>query len=691
MRWPRQLMSLLLVLTVLAGPPVVLLSLIGPPIQGLPDEEQMQALIEQPLTEHTLTTALTVAAWLVWLLLAYTVTIRILTRLRATVAWLRRLPLPTPLQATASGMAGAAVLSVSTTTPTTPPPQPPPPATAGTVDEPGDTLPTNPAPSATSRDGVVVAGGWLPRDTAEQVAAAAALVWLRRRRDYQPRTRKNPDLTPLPATAVAVQAALADQPPPAAAVDDPADVRTAAPASGTPALLDAIPATGVGLTGPGAPAAGRGLLVTALLAGRHQAEVSVVVTRAVLTDLLGPRAATLSQRLIQLQVVDGVDEAARVLASTRRAGLAPNARHQHRHAGSIAAKPTVLLTADDCNGDGVQPLVDAMAAGDGVLAVLGGWQNSPTWHIDHAGHTHDPHRPGWAGPRWCVLDPIAATDLLTVIAHTNHTPPNYAPLNASTDSATGADRRVPRQASRHEPRPRPTMSHRRLQLRVLGEPALLIDGEPLAIRRSAAIQVLVFLAAHPSGADTRQLTDATWPGLPRHSLTGRLYTTLSDLRGAIRTACGLTVIDHTDDRYRLNPDHLDVDLWHLHTAVRHATTALTDTAAAWQAVIDAYPDDLAAGRTWPWLDPIREHTRRHAIDAYAALAAAEPDPRRALQLLQNGIRVDPYNADLHTRALNTLATLGDQDTAAELRESYTRRLHAAGLHPGDDARPAVTV
>ncbi|MGK5741524.1 hypothetical protein [Micromonospora sp. URMC 103] len=139
MRWPRQLMSLLLVLSLLVGPPLVLLSLTGPPIHGWPTAKQARAWIEQPLTEQTLTAALTIAAWLIWLALTYTVTLRTLTRIRTTARWLRHLPLPTPLQATATGMAGAAVLGVSANAATTPPPQAPHPVAAGAADDPSST------------------------------------------------------------------------------------------------------------------------------------------------------------------------------------------------------------------------------------------------------------------------------------------------------------------------------------------------------------------------------------------------------------------------------------------------------------------------------------------------------------------------------------------------------------------------
>ncbi|MFI7208072.1 AfsR/SARP family transcriptional regulator [Micromonospora aurantiaca (nom. illeg.)] len=679
MRWPRQLMSLLVVLVLLAGPPLVLLSLVGPPMGGRPSGEQMREWVRQPLTEQTLTAALTVAAWLLWLVLAYTVTVRVLTRVRVTARWLRRLPLPTPLQATAGGMAGAAVLGVTANSVAAVPPQAPQPATAGALDD-----PTTRDAGVSVDDGITVPAGWLPRDVAEHVVAAAALVWLRRRRAYQshpPRqsAREDPDLTSLPPTVAAVQAALADAPAPVAAP---------ASAPGIPALRDVFPASGVGITGPGALAVGRGLLVTVLLAGQRHAAVSLVTTRAALTRLLGPHAETLGRCLPRLTVVDTIDEATRIVES---AGRSVQARDDSgpRPDGPVAdGGPTVVLLIDDGDRRDVAALADAVAPGGGVVVLLGRWPAGPTWQADTAGRLHDPRRPDWSGPRWCVLDRIAATDLLTVIAHPEPAQPDVAPVT-SVDQATSGWR-VPRQPSRRGLRARSAAAGRWLELRVLGEPALLIDGRAVTVRRTAALQVLVFLAAHPDGAGTRQLIDAMWPGVPRQSLTGRLYTTLSELRGVIRTASGLNVIDHADDRYRLNPTHIDVDLWRLHDAVQHAATAVTNTTIAWQAVIDAYPDDLAAGRAWPWLDPVREATRRHVIDAYVALADAADDPHRAIALLQAAIRIDPYNAELTTRAVNTLVALGKHDAAHELRDGYARRLTQAGLRPDADAASTAT-
>ncbi|MDG4793494.1 BTAD domain-containing putative transcriptional regulator [Micromonospora sp. WMMD1082] len=681
MRWPRQLMSLLFVLVLLTGPPLVLLVLVGPPIRGWPTGEQARAWVQQPLTEQTLTAALTIGAWLVWLMLAYTVAVRVLLRARATSVWLRRLPLPTPLQATASGMAGAAVLGVTTNTVTAAPPPPPQPVAADATALHDEATPPGGGGGGQSASdgGIGVPGGWLPHDVAVQVAAAAALVWLRRRRDYHPQPispdgRHDPDLAPLPPTVAGVQAALADSPGPSA------------PPSGIAALVEALPAGGVGLTGPGALAVGRGLLVTALLTGQHhQARPQLITTRATLSNLLGPAAETLGRRL-PLTTVDSIADAVQLVAPGGSCA-AVNTADQHQDTQGASTHPRiVLLSEPDGDGHDLRRLADASATA--VAVVLGGSLAGPAWHADPAGHLHGPHRPDAPGPQLCVLDQVAATDLLAVIAGPDPTPHPTAP-SPPGPVAVSPQRRLPRQATRHQPRRMsPALGHR-LRLRVLGDPELLIDGEPVAVRRSAALHVLVYLAAHPAGADTGQLTDAIWPGLPRHSLSGRLYTTLSDLRATIRTASGLHVIDHTDDRYRLHPEHIDVDLWHLNTAIRHAATAINDTRSAWQAILDAYPADLATGRIWPWLDPIRETIRRNIIDVCVCFAAAEPDPHHALTLLQDGIRIDPYNTDLHTHAMHALTALGDSEAAAELHHRYQRTLTHAGLDGGALHRPPV--
>ncbi|WP_196255728.1 hypothetical protein [Micromonospora sp. WMMC415] len=633
--------------------------------------------MKQPLTEHTLTVAVTATAWVIWLMLAVTVTVRAAARARAAAGWLRKLPLPTPLQATATGVAGAAALSAGAQTAVTgTAAEDPLPATAPTLDHPADTD-TAHLTNVGDANGVEVPGGWLPRETAEQVAAAAGLVWLRRRRAYQPHppdgARDDADLAPLPATVTTVQTALTAPTSPATATGT---------AHHQPAgSIASLPPGRIALTGPGALDAARGILVTTVLTRlRHPSPAApLVITRTAATMLLSPDISP--QELPGVRVIDNAEA---LIASSPAAEDGPTREETNRSAASD--RPVVILESSPQSG----PVAAALTAGTATAIILSAANADAIWHVDAAGHTVDPRHPNWAGLRLCVLDPAAATDLLTVITQAH--PPDTRPGAVPRAATAAAPERplIPRQTTgTHRIHPPPHATTGRLDLRVLGEPTLLADGTPVPIRRNAALQVLVFLAVHSDGATTGQLVEAIWSGLPAHRLTGRLYTTLSDLRSTLRAAGGLAALSHTDNRYRLNPAHLDVDLWRLRTLAAHAATALTNPAAAWQAVVDAYTGDLAARHPWPWLDPAREATRRYILDAYAALAAAEPNPRRALELLQAGIRVDPLNQALHQRAIGVLTALGDHDNATELADTYAQRLTAAGLAPANVHHPGL--
>ncbi|MBM0255903.1 hypothetical protein [Micromonospora sp. 4G55] len=501
-------------------------------------------------------------------------------------------------------------------------------------------------------EGVTVPGGWLPRETAEEVAAASVLVWLRRRRDYAPLTGSGPphhDLAPLSTTVAAVRAALDAT----THSDDPAG--HSPPGEATPAGPLTVLPTAVALTGPGALHAGRGVLVTTLLTALRQPAdgTPTVITRTALTMLLGPAAAVaLQQGLPGLQVTASLDDALT---------LAHGTAHK------------TLLISDSAAGPAASRLAAALDTGTVTAVILDTSPVGAAWHVDVHGHTTEVGRSQEGGARLCVLDQVAATDLLAVLTLTQSPPGRQLPdITVVPRPRPPADPLTVRATTAEVAKPPPSV-----HLRVLGKPALLVDGRPVAVRRSAAWQGLILLAVHPEGLGARQLTDAIWPGVPAHTVTGRLYTTLSDLRRTI----GAAAAHHRDDRYRLDPDHVDVDLWRLRAAAQHAATALTDHTGAWQKVIDTYTGDLATGHTWAWIDPPREATRRLVIDAYAAAADAQSDPPRALELLEAALRVDPYNAHLHRRAADALTAAGDHSGAAQLRHRYTHRLADAGLAP----------
>jgi two-component SAPR family response regulator len=195
-----------------------------------------------------------------------------------------------------------------------------------------------------------------------------------------------------------------------------------------------------------------------------------------------------------------------------------------------------------------------------------------------------------------------------------------------------------------------------VRLTVLGPPAAYRPGEtgPVRWARTAALPVLVFLALQPTGATSTELAAMLWPQLHPNATTNRVYNIVRTVHEALDGAAGGPTIVRAGDRYRLNLQLVDVDLWRLGKAIRAAASYQPESrTAVLRRIIDAYPGDLADGWPWPWLDPHREAIRRQVLDAYTTLAAAEPDPPTKRQLLLAAAATDPDNAELRRRIADT--------------------------------------
>jgi len=600
----------------LVGIPLVLVHVAGNP---LPARRDLPALVAEPLSEQNIYDAIAVVAWLFWAGLLYAAIAQVWMWARHGVRWLRRLPrlpLPTPMQGLAGGMLGAVAVTAQT----------------NTVAPPADTTSTVDAPaSANARDGLQreAAGvqlpdvGWLPSPVAYAVDAAAGVVWWRRRRFYRPKEVEDGGLAPLPAAARAVQAALADT----------------ATSRALTGFAHELPPRGVGLTGPGALAAARGTLVALLLTHRSS-DLRVVTTADDLEALLGPADAD-RRWPAGLHVADSVADACAAVEAM---------------AVDHPGRPVTVASTVPGDAGLVRRLAALLTLGaaQGLTGlILGPWPHGTTWHIDTDGgiDTHE--------GRLTTLTSTAAADLLTLaVLQTGQDPAASTPLPvvpAPVDRAEGA----------------------LLRLTLFGPLAVTAVQGAVAIRRTAALQILVFLAVHPAGATTDQLCAAIWPHLRPHAAAGRFYTTVSELRRILRTATGgREVITHTADRYQFDHTIADTDLGRFLVAARQATTAHTPPGreAALRDLIGRYRGELVAGHGWPWLTPLRERIRRLVINAYAHLAADHPG--EVATLWHDAARVDPVNEHVYQQAVRALTAAGRHDTAAALRIEHARHLAA---------------
>jgi DNA-binding SARP family transcriptional activator len=362
----------------------------------------------------------------------------------------------------------------------------------------------NVAPSSRSLraqpPGVSLPGGsWVDLGLAAAIAAAATLVWLHRRRRYQPRPPSpvlrldDPDLAPMPPVvaqvrrglrraaahaAAAASAGAAEALPaeldemledatettgPAAPVAEAVAVPVA-PTLKHP-LLQVWPPAGLGLIGPGADAAGRGFLVAALASGGHdepEARNRVVIPAATLATLLGAHAVTVGDTG-RLTVTTGLAEALDVLEeqTLHRTRLV----YDHE-VDTVAALreadpleeplPPLLLIADAAAIHERARIAALLTQGQrldihGVL--LGPWADGNTVEVAASGATtpaepnvsrHGPHPADVA--RLAVLDPAETADLLRTLAEAHTGAPQPAPpaeYTAPAGAPPAADRPDP--------------------------------------------------------------------------------------------------------------------------------------------------------------------------------------------------------------------------------------------------------
>ncbi|MGN9807106.1 BTAD domain-containing putative transcriptional regulator [Micromonospora sp. L32] len=363
--------------------------------------------------------------------------------------------------------------------------------------------------SDTARRGISLpSGSWVDLGLALAIAAAVAVVWAHRQRRYVPRTPSTPrrldtpDLAPMPRVIAQIRRGLrracagptdphasanqlgADHDDvdnsdnellpirPDASSGSPhiegnddgqdhdsgqqpravvGDADSGPPLPVLPALdnpLSALwPPAGLGLTGPGADAAARGLLTAALATGgvnHPEARTEVVIPTVTATRLLGDAAFTLP-RTPRLTVTADLDEALNICEAQTMHRTRLTCQHEVDTVADLRRAdpyeqplPPVMLIAEATKRHDRARVAALLAQGQrldihGVL--LGAWPDGSTVTVAADGTTtpaegegaHQGSHPADVG-RLAVLSPTETTDLLTTLAE-SHTgqPPAPAP------------------------------------------------------------------------------------------------------------------------------------------------------------------------------------------------------------------------------------------------------------------------
>ena len=445
--------------------------------------------------------------------------------------------------------------------------------------------------------------------------------------------------------------------------------------------IDLASAHGLGLTGPGAAAAARAVLL-ALIADSHRRDTTVIVPTADFEDLINHHAT--QQTSARLRIVDDLNAA--LDAIDTESGPASTSRQV------IIAKPTAR--ADE-------RLRTALARStSGVAAVLlGPWPDGVTVHIHADGVVAQcaPERDDLStGDRLFALPDTDTTALLNLFAEHSQAlegqPPRARPtavddvqahaINSARNGGLGpVGARAESASAASSLKPAPPLS-----LSLFGPPALgwhsgqgHVDVTNTLARKHW--QLLIFLALQPDGVTRDAIREALWPKAHGPKPFNAFYATLSQIRGNLGNATdhrATTVIELRGDRAALNPAVVAVDYWEFLDA-QHSRTVAADKAArrmAWSRIAAAYRGELAQGVQELWLDAPREDAHRGAVDSLAALAQSyrDTDPQLHLQVLEHARMLDRYNEDIYRDIMRVQAQLGLADAIARTLALLTRTL-----------------
>lgn len=246
-----------------------------------------------------------------------------------------------------------------------------------------------------------------------------------------------------------------------------------------------------------------------------------------------------------------------------------------------------------------------------------------------------------------------------------------------------------------EPSAAEAVSERALALTVFGPPTLTwtTPGEVRDLTPQFApkhIALLVLLALYPEGTSRDVVRDALWP---TNTGTGKrpynaFYATLSQVRKILSRATDGQVADLIDqhgDHIAVNGDRVEVDYWDFHDADHAARTATSDEQrlAAYSRIAAVYRGRLADGLSALWLDTPAEHAHRTVLDALSGMAAScrGSDPQRQLALLEHARMLNPDNEAIYREIMTAQAELGLTDAIGRTLHLLTTTLADLGAHP----------
>jgi DNA-binding SARP family transcriptional activator len=383
-----------------------------------------------------------------------------------------------------------------------------------------------------------------------------------------------------------------------------------------------------------------------------------------------------------------------------------------QHGTSLAARiatatpdswnPTIILCASEPGPYALERLV-RLAAQHGPVplgAALPGDHPHTAWHLELTGHGRALLAPLGLELRAQMLSAEAYQaigKLLATAADTDDVAPDQPPYDALHRPAGDKRRGRPRLTLvNSDDVPPPTeegdeaelVPSKTKEVRILGK--IHVHGVPV-IERRKSLELIVYLALHPQGADAERVWEALWPERPVNR--GTLHTTVSTARNRLGNASDGTpyLPDAREGLYRLHPE-LGLDWTRFQTLTKLAEQPGTNPISALRQALElvtGYPLESATPRSYDWAlvhQTEIEAAIGEAAERLARLYLEADDHAGATWAARRGLLASPFDERLYRQLMLAADAAGN---VAGIDATMRELVHIMGdeLEPLDDLHP----
>ena len=210
-----------------------------------------------------------------------------------------------------------------------------------------------------------------------------------------------------------------------------------------------------------------------------------------------------------------------------------------------------------------------------------------------------------------------------------------------------------------------------IELRLMGEPALLVDGAAVSFAGFPRLPaMLAYLALAEGPVRREQAAFALWPDDMESAARANLRRSLHRLQTLLGESGALDV---SATSLALRRDRVTCDVWELEGALQAAPF----TGDALSHALQIYRGGLLPALEDEWLTPLRDGLRSRlitAIDACLRQAAGANDPAAAQRYARALLSIDPFREEALRALMNALAQSGDRSGALAEYRTFEARL-----------------